>query len=193
MTHMNRRAARPLVIAAALLVASGVAAAQSRTVDAPDAPRSLTDAGPVAVQWTDPGEFTDLKFSGNRWEARRGNWVVTLAEHLRKSVGKQLPEGERMEVTITDIDRAGHYEPWHGMRMQDVRILRDVYPPSMSLTFKRYDANGELVAEGERKLRDLNYLHGAPSFPSSDSLRHEKRLIDDWVRDEFRNPALANR
>ena len=178
---------------AATLLAASAASAKVRTVDAPDAPRSLPDQGAISVQWTDPGEFSDLKFSGNRWEAKRGNWVVTLAEHLRKSAGKRLPEGERMEVTITDIDRAGHYEPWHGVRMQDVRILRDIYPPSMSLTFKRYDANGQLVAEGERKLRDLSYLSNGVAFPNSDTLRYEKRLIDDWVRDEFREPSVAKR
>ena len=71
-----------LLFAAALL-ASSLASARVRNVTDPEAPRSLPDEGPVAVQWTDPAQFTDLKFSGNRWEAERGNWVFQLAEHLR--------------------------------------------------------------------------------------------------------------
>ena len=162
--------------------------AKARTVDAPDAPRQLPDAGPVTVQWTDPGEFTDLKFSGNRWEARRGNWVVTLAEHLRKAAGKQLPEGERMEVTITDIDRAGRYEPVVRAAMQDIRIVKDIYPPRMTLRFVVKGPDGQVLAEGERKLVDHGFLTGT-SVNSNDSLRYEKRLIDDWLRREFKDNA----
>ena len=187
---MNRAARLLLVVA---LLASATATATVRTVDAADAPRSLPDDSAIAVQWTDPAEFTDLKFSGNRFEARRGNWVMQLAEHLRKSAGKQLPDGERMEVTITDIDRAGRYEPWQGVRMQDVRILRDIYPPSMTLTFKRYGADGQVIAEGERRLRDLGYLQRSSPINGSDNLRHEKRLIDDWLRSELRERPLAQR
>ncbi len=182
-----------VLLAAAALTASAAVQARVRYVDDPAAPRALPEQGPVAVQWTDPAEFTDLRLSGNRWEARRGNWVFQLAEHLRKSATGQLGDGERLEVTITDIGRAGHYEPWHGVQMQDVRILRDIYPPVIELSFRRYDAGGNLVAEGERRLRDLNYLHGIYTASSSDSLRYEKRLIDDWLRREFSQPSLADR
>ena len=182
-----------LLFAAALL-ATSMASAKVRNVTDPDAPRSLPAEGPVAVQWTDPAQFTDLKFSGNRWEAARGNWVFQLAEHVRDAAAKRLPEGDRLEVTITDIGRAGRYEPWHGARMQDVRIMRDVYPPSMKLEFRQYGADGQVVAEGARELRDMGYLMSAGTLPgTSDSLRFEKRMIDDWARTEFRGPAVAGR
>ena len=112
----------------------------------------------------------------------------------RNAAAKRLPEGDRLEVTITDIGRAGRYEPWHGVRMQDVRIMRDIYPPSMKLEFRQYGADGRLVAEGARELRDMGYLMGAGTLSgSNDSLRFEKRMIDDWARTEFRNQAVAGR
>ena len=39
----------------------------------------------------------------------------------------------------------------------------------------------------------MNYLHsGPPALNSGDSLRHEKRMIDDWLRRELpTNPATA--
>lgn len=178
----------------ALLLVVATASAKVRNVTDPDAPRSLPAEGPVAVQWTDPAQFTDLKFSGNRWEAARGNWVAQLAEHVRDAAAKRLPEGDRLEVTITDIGRAGRYEPWHGVRMQDVRIMRDIYPPSMKLEFRQYGADGRVVAEGTRELRDMGYLMSAASLAGThDTLRFEKRMIDDWARTEFRTPAVAGR
>lgn len=173
----------PLLLALALTAT--VADARVRNVTDENAPRSLPEAGPVAVQWDSPAEFTELKFSGNRWEAQRGNWVFQLADHLRKEAERRLPEGERLEVTINDIDRAGRYEPGRGIHMDSIRIMRDFYPPMMDLTFKRYDAAGNVVDEGERRLRDTMYLSNASVTRSSDNLRYEKQMIDDWLRREL--------
>lgn len=186
------RAARFLLLLAVLLV-SATALAKPRNVTDADAPRNLPDAGPVSVQWTDPAEFSDLKYSGNRWRASQGDWVFQLAEHLRDSAAKQVPAGERLEVTITDFHRAGRYEPWQGIHLQDVRILRDHYPPSMKLEFRRYDAAGQLVAEGSREVRDTGFMMGGSQSGARDILHYEKRMIDDWVRDELRRQQVAGR
>ena len=185
-----KRTAASLLFAVALFAAAA-APAKTRNVTDPDVPRSLPAEGPVSVAWTDPAEFSELKFSGNRWESQRGNWVFQLAEHLRDEAGKRLPAGERMEVTITDIDRAGRYEPGRGFDMDRIRVMRDIYPPMMELSFKRYDADGQLVDEGQRKLRDFSYLSNASVIGNNDALRYEKRMIDDWLRDELPKPAVA--
>ncbi len=184
------RLATRLLLLLVVALASATLAAKPRTVTAPDAPRSLPDEGPVSVQWTDPSEFTDLKYSGNRWRAAQGDWVFQLAEHLRDSAAKRLPEGHRLEVTITDLDRAGRYEPWRGIQMQDVRIVRDHYPPSMKLEFRHLDADGQLVAEGSREVRDSGFLMGG-HHPNRDNLYYEKRMIDRWARDELGAPNVA--
>jgi DUF3016 family protein len=176
-------------IVLALFIA-GPVTAKPRTVTDPDAPRSLPAEGPVQVDWTDPAEFSDLRYSGNRWEAARGDWVEQLAEHLRKSAAKKLSPGEQLQVTITDIKRAGQYEPWRGPNLQNARVVRDVYPPRISLTFRRTDAQGNLVEEGERKLVDSSFLMGNSTFGNSDPLRYEKGMLDDWLREELK-PATG--
>lgn len=146
---------------------------------------SLPGDGPVTVQWTDPAGFTELRYSNDRWQSQRGNWVESLARHLRQSASRQLSEGERLEVTITDIDLAGQYEPSHGRTNHDVRMLRETTPPKIDLSFRHFSAQGELIAEGERELRDLNYLSRPVVQRRNDSLRHEKRLLDDWLKKEL--------
>jgi len=176
-----------------VLLAGSALAAGPRTVTDPERPRALPEEGAVAVSWSDPSEFTELRFSGNRWEANRGNWVFELASAVRKSVAKQLPEGQRMEIEITDIDRAGRYEPGLGPRMDTVRIMRNIDSPSMRLSFRRYDASGQLLDEGERRLRDMMYLNNINVLSNTDPLRYEKRMIDDWARREFRVAQVASR
>ncbi|MGO1000519.1 DUF3016 domain-containing protein [Lysobacter sp. CA196] len=185
---MNLRTAFAVLLSAAALMAGDVGA-KSRNVTDPDAPRALPEQGPVAVRWEDPAKFTEIRYSRNRFEAERGNWVEQLAQHLRTRAQKRLPEGQRLEVDIADIKRAGDFEPWHGPQFDDTRFIREIYPPRIVLNFKRLDANGQVVAEGERTLRDMSFMMGARSVSDSDPLRYEKRLIDDWLSRELKAPG----
>ena len=96
-----------------------------------------------------------------------------------------VPAGCKLAITFTDIDLAGDFEPWHGPRTDDIRIVRDLYPPRLALTFRVTDADGRVVQEGRRELRDLAFLFKLPSVFRDDPLRHEKALLDDWLDREF--------
>lgn len=183
---------RILPLLAALAVGATACASTGPTgMLAPDAPRALAAQGPVSVAWADPSGFTELRFSGNRWEAARGGWLQDLAEHMRKRGEQVLPAGERLELTILDITRAGQYEPWRGPQMNDARIVRDIYPPRMTVQFRHLDAAGNLLAEGERRLTDPAFLTNASPINGNDTLRFEKRMVDSWLRREFRDHAAA--
>jgi len=184
-TAMKTRTLASLALAG-LLAAGSATARPANNVADPQAPRALAADGPVQVQWNDPAGFTELRQSRNRWEAQRGDWVVQLAQYLRQRAAGQLPEGQQLAVTITDIKRAGDYEPWHGPRLDDVRIMRDIYPPRINLQFTLTDAQGQVIDQGERKLVDSGYLYGGTRLSDTDPLRYEKRMLDDWLHRELR-------
>jgi len=127
-----------------------------------------------------------VHFSGNRREAVRGDWVTQLAIHFQQSAARQLPDGHHLSVTITDIRRAGQYEPWHGPRMQDVRVVKDIYPPRLSFTYTLTGADGRVIDQGERQLVDSAFMMSGPRLTDSDPLRFEKAMIDNWVHTQFR-------
>lgn len=175
--------------------ATGLALAAHAT-DTPAAEAAAPDLalpadGPVSVRWQDPAGFTEMRTSAARWDmSNRGDWVRQLAEHLRESAQSQLPAGERLDVTIVDVKRAGDYEPWRGPQMHDVRIVRDIYPPRMTLEWRRTGADGQVLGEGERRLVDGGYLSaGGTRFGDSDPLRYEKRMIDRWLRESLASPG----
>lgn len=173
------------VLISAALAAAFAAPASAAWVTDPDVPRSLEAEGPVTVSWTDPQAFTEIRYSRNRFEAERGDWVRDIARHLATRAAGALGPGERLDVVITDIERAGEFEPGAG-RSDGVRIVRDIYPPRIDLSYTLYDASGDVIGSGERSLRDIGFLHRhAGTVGSGDPLRHEKRLVDDWVRDEL--------
>ena len=178
-----------LLTALVTLATAAPGMAAPKTVTDPNLPRSVpAEGGAVSVSWSDPAQFSEIKFSGNRWESAQGNWVVDLARYLRDEAGQHLARGQTMEITITDIDRAGRYEPAVRPEMQDIRVVKDIYPPRMTLSFVVKGPDGQVLAEGERKLVDHGFLMGS-NINSNDSLRHEKRMIDDWLRKEFKGNA----
>ncbi len=190
---MSRLSLRSLLLAVLLATSGGAALAAPRTVTDPQAPRALEASGPVSVQWNDPKTFTELRNSTNRFEAERGNWVHQLAEYARKTAEKTLQPGQTLDITFVDIKRAGDFEPWHGPRASDIRIMRDIYPPRITLQYALKDAGGQVLDQGEAALRDSGFLHGSTGMQSSsDPLRYEKKLIDDWVRRDLAKRIAAN-
>ncbi len=139
----------------------------------------------VEVIYVNPEKFTDVKDSDFGTDRQREDILALLKEFIVERAGKLLPEGQALAVTITDVDMAGDFEPWRGAKFGDVRIVKDVYPPRIDLTFKVTDASGAVVKEGAQKLRDMSFqMSASPAF-SSDSLRYEKALLDGWLRNEF--------
>ena len=182
-----------LALGLVLAVTAFAASAGTRNVTDPNAPRSLPEDGPVSISWDDPSKFSDLRYSGNRWEAERGDWVQQLASYLRKRANAQLMPGEKLEIRITDIERAGRYEPWRGINVDHVRFVRDQYPPRMELSYTLYAADGQVLAQAEqRKISDLGFLQGSTRLNNTDPLRYEKAMIDDWVRRDLNSTRVAS-
>lgn len=175
----------------ALAIVTGAASATGGDMLAKDAPRALPASGPVSVVWSDPAHFSDITSSGNRSAAARGDWLVQLATYIRKRADKRIAPGNRLELTILDIQRAGRYEPWRGLSGQDIRVVRDQYPPFMVVKFRELDAGGKVIVEGERRISDPTFMSGASPINSTDTLRYEKRMIDSWLRREFPEAVAA--
>ena len=48
---------------------------------------------------------------------------------------------------------------------------------------------GTVVGEGERKLSDFAFMLGASPSGDSDPLRYEKRMVDSWLRSDWRTAS----
>ena len=148
-------------------------------------PASAT--GRIAVNFSNPEKFTDVRDNATDFENERGRerFLPFIKEHLEKRAEKILPAGQKLTVTFTNIDLAGDFEPWHGMAFQDVRIVKDLYVPRMAFTFALTDAAGQVLKEGERQLLDGAFQLRIVSSSNSDQLRYEKEMLNDWLRKEF--------
>ena len=134
----------------------------------------------VDVHFVDPAKFSDIRDQNFR---RQDDALEAIQAHFQQLGDKQFP-GKDLKIEITDVDLAGRIEPRR--RSPDmIRILRDTGDgPMISLRYVLSE-NGVEVRHGEASLRDMNYLGGFNSYSSSDPLRYEKKMIDDWFRKEF--------
>ena len=155
------------ILAAALAVVSGAVSAAT-----------------AQVEYVKPESFTD---AGRRWAYTDSqNNLEQLKLHLVAQVGKLLPADETLTISITDVDLAGDYDP-RQRYSNEVRIVKDVYPPRINLRFSLARADGTVVKEGERSLRDPGFLMGTSTRYLSDNLRYEKAMLDEWLEREFKS------
>jgi hypothetical protein len=167
-----------------LIVSLLAAAALALPANAAD--QKANTSGQVEVIFDKPEDFRDVKDSHLGTDKGRDANLAQFRSYLEERAPRYLAPGQKLTVTFTDIDMAGEFEPWHGPTAQDVRIIKAIYVPRMELTYRVTDANGAVVKEGKSKLTDLNFQMNVSTATTTDPLRYEKRLLDDWLRNELR-------
>jgi len=148
---------------------------------------AVADASRVSVNWAPKDTLTEVKQNPTyRGLLRPEDWMKQLGAFIRDRANAQLPLGQQLEVTIDDIKLAGDFEPWHGPNAQDIRFMKDIYPPRIDLHYRLIGADGKTLRENQAKLRDLSYLRNNVMPTDTDPLRYDKRMIDTWIKSEFR-------
>jgi hypothetical protein len=139
----------------------------------------------VEVVFFEPEKYTDVRDSFNSDDPTRTGYLDQLRDYIVQQARYYVPEGQKLYVTFTDIDMAGDFEPWRGPRFDDVRIIKDIYPPRINLSFRLVDAEGNIIKQGQRELKDLAFQMRITSAFQDDPLRYEKSLLDDWMREDL--------
>jgi hypothetical protein len=128
----------------------------------------------VSVNYIEPERFSDLPFTP--WE--RESVLKELTQHFAK-LGAQLPPGQNLRIEVKDIDLAGREYPGRGAR--DLRIIKSngVDWPRIDLHYT-IESNGQVLRSGDAQLRDMAFMDRRGHYNDGDTLRYERRMIDDW-------------
>ena len=139
-------------------------------------------AATAEVEFVKPEKFTDAG-TPRQYVDRDAN-LTNIRDHFVKQAASLLPADEKLYIRVTDVDLAGAFEPWQ-LYSREVRIVKEIYPPRFDFSFRLVRADGSVVKEGERSLRDPGFMSG-PSFGyGGDNLRYEKVMLDEWFEKEF--------
>jgi hypothetical protein len=129
----------------------------------------------VTVTFADPARFTDA----TRYDV---DALGAIKSHFQHLGARYLGRGETLRVTILDFDLAGFDLSSRGPSR--LRVLNGATSPKIRFRY-RLESGRKLLASGEESLSDHSYLSRPGAGLSSDPLRYEKSMLDDWFRQKF--------
>ncbi len=132
----------------------------------------------ATVTFVNPDQFIDVPFSLHERETA----LRTLEMHFGR-LATRLPAGQDLKVEVTDVDLAGTEQP--GRFGREIRVLKGMADwPRINFKYS-VESQGKVVKSGTAEVKDMSYLQRANRYPSDESLRYEKRMLDDWFKSEF--------
>jgi hypothetical protein len=142
------------------------------------------------VVFDHPEKFTDVKDRMSPTDKGRDEILSQIRDHLVDRTSRLVPDGYKLTITFSDIRLAGEFEPWRGPQWDDVRIIKDIYPPFFKFTYSVTDPAGRVVKSGTENIQDLDFQMRV-TLDSSDPLRYEKQILDDWASGTLRDLKKA--
>ena len=146
------------------------------------AEKSDAKPSPVSVSFFQPEKFTDVRDSMIGSDKGRDAILEELRRFITTRAESLLPPGHTLSMTFLDVDLAGDYEFWRGPNMQDVRIVKDIYPPRFLFRFEIKDADGKVLGSlggimfGYDTDHNRNYPRVVEAELALEAL-HEKKLL----------------
>ncbi len=142
------------------------------TVSALPAPENTVVFGNAA-------KFTDFRIESMPMEKNISILKDDLQRQLTRSMQRYLPEGNTMQIKITDVDMAGQVVPGQQFR----RVLQQLDKAQLSFSYRWLDAEGKLVLADEVKLsnRNLANIASQANKYSSSRFPYETVLFDRWL------------
>ena len=128
----------------------------------------------VSITFDETQRYSDVPFD----PTDRKQVLDALADHFT-GLGKYLPPGQALHITVLDVDMAGREIPSFRAG-RDIRVLNGRADwPHMQLRYS-LEQNGQVVKSGEAQLQDMNYQSRSTHYFDSEPLRYEKQMIDEW-------------
>lgn len=132
----------------------------------------------ATVTFAEPEQFTDVPTSF--WERERV--LKHLTTHF-DALAAKLPAGQELSVEVLDLDLAGRTWPGRTLAAHDLRILHGGADwPHIKFRYT-ITQGGSVLKSGEENLSNMSYLHRMNRYVSSDLLRYEKQMLDDWFKE----------
>jgi len=147
----------------------------------------LSFAADVEVTFTEPDKYRDIRNGNNGTKKNFESRVFrTLEEHWAK-LAEDLPKDQKLIIDVTDIDLAGDVNVG-GINQH--RIVKNIFFPRIEFSYKLVDANGETVIESEIDLKDMSFMTQTQLKYRNDFLGYEKKMLDDWFRQAFKDHVV---
>jgi len=139
----------------------------------------------VSVTYVKPDDYTDV----SRSQIERERTLKEFSDYFAK-LDKKLPAGQALKIEVLDIDLAGRMYPRRSG--EDIRIMNGGADwPRLHLRYT-LEQDGRVLRSGDDQLSNMSYQDRLGRYSSSDALRYEKQMLDEWF-DKAIVPKVASR
>lgn len=139
------------------------------------------------IEFIEPEKFTDIRPS-NQSRAHFTKQVLTQFSEYFDEIAQKLPDGQVLDVKVTDIDLAGDTRsPRFSLSsmLSEVRVVEHIFFPRLEFEYEVKDKNGEVLQAQAVSIKDMNFMNRNLISHNRNRFPYEKRLLDDWYRDTF--------
>jgi hypothetical protein len=146
---------------------------------------ATNDSRNVKVSWQNPEKFSDIRPSNGSKKAYQKQ-VIESFDKILGDLGEKLPDGYRLELTITDLDLAGDVNPLYRMGNNDVRVVKDIYFPKMQLNYVLLDPSNQVVDKAnDVKIKDMGFMMASGSTIHSRQFSYETEMLEKWFKKDI--------
>ncbi|MEJ1971633.1 MAG: DUF3016 domain-containing protein [Lacunisphaera sp.] len=179
---MKKHLSLTSLVALGTILAAGCAAPSTSSTAATSYTSKNQAPSNVSVTFQNPDKFTDARssFGGGTDDY----YLDQLSAQFKKAAGRYLKDGQKLDLTVTDVDLAGDYVP-RGGGINDVRIVKDIYRPRIAVTYKLTGADGKVLKQGDGAATDQFFMNNISVIGRDEPLFYDKAVIDAWARSEF--------
>lgn len=151
-------------------------------------------AAEVKITWQDPDSYRDIQPSNQSRISFRNRVFADIEEFLGE-LAEDLPDGQVLSLTVTDMDLAGEVWPasfFGGMGGTDIRLVKPLYIPRMQFSYTLQGADGATLQSADVKLKDMAFMDRATRLRSRyQNLSYEKTMLKDWFEKTIEQTAAT--
>ena len=129
----------------------------------------------VSVSFVHPERYADAKINGVPV-------LSALKTYLQQLGARYLGRGYDLKIAVLDLNLAGRDVSDRGPF--SLRVMGGATWPKIRVSYV-LSQNRRVIASNEELISDQFYLAQPGSVSSSDPLRYEKAMLDDWFRSRF--------
>ncbi len=137
----------------------------------------------VEVVFEKPEGFVDAYPRGHSGTERELKETLdSIRQIFVEQSARYLKPGDKLKVTVTELDLAGEIEPGRS-GILDLRVLRRITWPSMTLRYTFVRDGKE--ASAEARLSDPGYQDNSGVCARAGGLCYEKQMVGRWMQRQF--------
>jgi hypothetical protein len=147
------------------------------------------------IEFIEPKNFTDIRPS-NQSRAHFTKQVLTQFSEYFDEIAQKLPDGQVLDVKVTDIDLAGDTRSARfsfSSMLDEVRVVEHIFFPRLEFEYELKDSEGLILQAQAVSIKDMNFLNRNVISHNRNRFPYEKRLLDEWYRDTFVQSVKASK